>query len=258
MLDQFSKAKAEEILRLKELKEKKTFPAPWAGKRISLEKTLRSNGPGAVIAEYKRASPSHGEINLKMGPREIGLAYKGAGASALSVLTEEKHFRGSVEYLFDLQDLGLPLLRKDFIIHPLQVEQTAATPASALLLIVRMFTDPARLKKLHRLALTFGLETVFEIFTPEELVIARQAGARIIQVNNRDLSTLKVDLSLSEQLLSLRKKPEIWISASGISKPEQVRKFRRLGYDGLLIGASLMGSSDPGKLLRALLGTLQR
>ncbi|MFW6236592.1 MAG: indole-3-glycerol-phosphate synthase [Desulfovibrionales bacterium] len=258
MLDRFSKAKAEEILRLKDLKHNGTFPAPWPGKRPSLEKVLRTQGPGAVIAEYKRASPSHGEINLKLGPREIGQAYKAGGASALSVLTEEKFFKGSVEYLFQLHDLGLTLLRKDFIIHPLQVEQTAATPASALLLIVRMFSDPVRLEELHRLALTFGLEAVFEIFTPEELKIAREAGARIIQVNNRDLSTLKVDLALSEKLIGKKKKHEVWISASGISKPEQVKKLRQLGFEGLLIGASLMGSSDPGKLLGALVGTLER
>jgi indole-3-glycerol phosphate synthase len=254
MLDRFSQAKVEEIRRLKEQKQAGTFPRPWQGRRLSLERTLRERGPGAVIAEYKRASPSKGEINIKLGPLEVARAYKEGGASALSVLTEEKFFLGSIEYLFTLERIGLPMLRKDFILHPLQVEQTAATPASAMLLIVRMFPDPARMGELFRMATGLGLETVFEIFSDQELELARRSGARIIQVNNRDLSSLKVDLTLSERLISRRRESEVWITASGLSKPEQVRHFRGLRFDGLLIGTSLMGSSDPGNCLRALLG----
>jgi indole-3-glycerol phosphate synthase len=254
MLDRFSQAKAGEINRLKEQKRTGTFPAPWPGRRLSLEQTLKDNGPAAVIAEYKRASPSKGEINLELGPLEVARAYKEGGASALSVLTEEKFFMGSIDYLFTMEPVGLPMLRKDFVLDPLQVEQTAATPASALLLIVRMFPDPAKMAELFRLATGLGLETVFEIFSEQELGSARKAGARLIQVNNRDLSSLDVDLTLSERLIAGRRAGEIWITASGISTPEQVARFRQLAFDGLLVGTSLMGSSDPGKCLQVLLG----
>jgi indole-3-glycerol phosphate synthase len=253
MLDRFSQAKVGEINRLKEQKRTGTFPAPWPGRRLSLERTLKDNGPAAVIAEYKRASPSKGEINLELGPLEVARAYKEGGASALSVLTEEKFFMGSIDYLFTMEPVGLPMLRKDFVLDPLQVEQTAATPASALLLIVRMFPDFAKMKELFLLATDLGLETVFEIFSEQELGLARQAGARLIQVNNRDLSTLDVDLTLSERLIAGRNTGEIWITASGISTPEQVERFRQLEFDGLLVGTSLMGSSDPGKCLQALI-----
>jgi indole-3-glycerol phosphate synthase len=254
MLDRFSRAKVEEISRLEEQKRAGTFPGPWPGRRPSLEQALRERGPAAVIAEYKRASPSMGEINLELGPLEVARAYKDGGASALSVLTEERFFKGSIDFLFTMEPIGLPMLRKDFILDPLQVEQTAATPASALLLIVRMFPDFAKMKELFLLATDFGLETVFEIFSEQELVLAREAGARLIQVNNRDLSSLDVDLTLSERLIAGRRAGEIWITASGISTPEQVARFRQLAFDGLLVGTSLMGSSDPGKCLQVLLG----
>jgi indole-3-glycerol phosphate synthase len=254
MLDRFSRAKVEEISRLEEQKRAGTFPGPWPGRRPSLEQALRERGPAAVIAEYKRASPSMGEINLELGPLEVARAYKDGGASALSVLTEERFFKGSIDFLFAMEHIGLPMLRKDFILDPLQVEQTAATPASALLLIVRMFPDPARMAELFGLATGLGLESVFEIFSEQELDLARQTGARLIQVNNRDLSSLKVDLTLSERLIAGRRKGEVWITASGISTPEQVERFRQLEFDGLLVGTSLMGSSDPGKCLQSLIG----
>ncbi|MFW6324491.1 MAG: indole-3-glycerol phosphate synthase TrpC [Desulfovibrionales bacterium] len=253
MLERFAEAKKAEIERLQKWKESAKFPPPLPDPRKSLKKALQENGPGAVVAEYKRASPSKGVINVEFGPVEIARAYKAGGATALSVLTEKTYFQGSLEYLFSMQHVGLPLLRKDFLLHPLQIEETAATPASALLLIVRMFEDQALLREMHERARAFGLEAVFEIFSQEELDTARKMDAEIIQVNNRDLSTLTVDLSLSKRLVSGKRQKEVWISASGISRPDQIRKMKELGFDGLLIGTSLMAGPDPGRSLRELL-----
>jgi indole-3-glycerol phosphate synthase len=253
MLERFALAKAGEISRLEEMKRAGTFPPPWTGSRPSLEQSLLQDGPGAVIAEYKRASPSKGEINLGLRPEDAAAAYRDGGASALSVLTEEQYFLGRLEFLDVMAGAGLPMLRKDFILDPLQVEQTAATPASAMLLIVRM-VDPSRLRELSGLASRMGIESVFEIFGSDELEVARDAGARIVQVNNRDLDSLGVDLARSERLIERRLGNEVWISASGISKPEQVGRLRKLGFDGLLVGTSLMAGGDPAGRLRALLG----
>jgi indole-3-glycerol phosphate synthase len=255
VLERFAGAKEEEIRRLEEKRQAGTLPPVWTGRRPSLELALREQGPGAVIAEYKRASPSRGGINLTLSPLEAADAYKRGGASGLSVLTEEKFFLGSLDFLFTLEGIGLPMLRKDFILHPLQVVQTAATPASALLLIVCMIPDPARLEGLFRHATELGLETVFEIFNEQELDLARQAGGRLLQVNNRDLSSLEVDLTVSRRLIGRRSGDEVWISASGISTPRQVDHLREIGFDGLLVGTSLMASSDPARFLQDLLGS---
>jgi indole-3-glycerol phosphate synthase len=256
MLERFARAKAVEISRLGEMKRAGTFPPPWTGARPSMEKALLGRGPGAVIAEYKRASPSKGEINLALRPEDAAMAYKDGGASALSVLTEEKHFLGRLEFLDAMAGAGLPMLRKDFIFDPLQVEQTAATPASAMLLIVRMVMDPVRLRELSGLASLHGIESVFEIFGEDELEVARASGARIVQVNNRDLDTLGIDPTRSERLIARRRNDEVWISASGISAPEQVGRLRSLGFDGLLVGTSLMTGGDPVGRLRTLLGAM--
>jgi indole-3-glycerol phosphate synthase len=220
---------------------------------------LREKGPGALIAEFKRASPSAGVINLTLEPEEIAAAYAGAGAAALSVLTEEAHFQGRLDYLARMEGPGLPLLRKDFLLHPLQVAETAATPASALLIVVRMLADD-ELSALLRATQSAGLEAVLEVFHPGDLERARsslagiRATAAVIQVNNRDLKTLALDFSLSRTLIRLREAREIWISASGVSRREDVEERRDLGFDAVLIGSSLMSGSDPGAALAALAG----
>ena len=139
MLSRFRKAKAAEIAALREQSAQGTLPPVWYGHRPSFAARLRSRGPGALIAEYKRASPSLGDINLELGPRDAARIFAENGAAAMSVLTEEVHFKGSLDYLGSCAGEALPLLRKDFLFDPLQVDATAATPASAYLLVVRMF-----------------------------------------------------------------------------------------------------------------------
>ena len=205
-----------------------------------------------MIAEYKRASPSRGELNLLVSPEEAAAAYAAAGAGAISVLTEEQYFNGSLSFLERASGAGLPLLRKDFILHPLQIEQTAATNASAVLLIARM-VEFDLLRELIAQSRNHGLEAVTEVFDRADLASARKAKATIIQVNNRDLDRLTVDIDISRTLVAEKGSDEFWITASGINQPDQLEELLALGFDAALVGSALMQGGDPGQALRALL-----
>lgn len=257
MLDKFRAAKAAEVEVLRALAEKGALPRPLDFKRPSFGAALGGTSPVAVIAEYKRASPSKGVINADIGPLEVAQGYAAGGAAAISVLTEETYFQGSLDFLEVMAEAGLPLLRKDFLIDPLQVRATAATKASALLLIARMFDAADVLREMQDIAAEFGLEAVTEIFDERDLEISRQAGATIIQVNNRDLDTLTTDLSVSKRLIAERDDTELWISASGLSTGEHLREAADLGFDAVLIGTHLMEGGDPGGALAALLAEAQ-
>ncbi|MDD4731467.1 MAG: indole-3-glycerol-phosphate synthase [Desulfovibrio sp.] len=252
MLRQFRTAKAREIGRLRALAEQNALPRPWYGHRPSFAARLRGRGPGALIAEYKRASPSMGDINLGLSPREAAAMFAENGAAAMSVLTEEAHFKGDMAFLGVCAGHGLPLLRKDFLFDPLQVAATAATPASALLLIARMFPDADALARMLGRAQELELEAVVEIFDEQDLAWARMAGAVIIQVNARDLDTLAVDQGNVERLVRGRLDREVWIAASGIAGPEQVRAAAGRGYDAVLVGTAVMAASDPSGMVRSL------
>jgi indole-3-glycerol phosphate synthase len=252
MLDRFRKAKAVEIAGLEALHAAGRIPAPYPGARPSFTASLRSAGKAPLIAEYKRASPSQGELNMHTSPEEAAAAFAAAGAGAISVLTEEQYFKGELSFLERAAGAGLPLLRKDFIMHPLQVKQTASTPASAILLIVRML-DEAGLRELLDESFRSGLEAVVEIFDTTDLAVARKAGAGIIQVNNRDLDRLTVDRTVSEKLIREKDDGEFWITASGIDSPEQLEHLLAAGFDAALVGSSLMRGGDPGQALRSLL-----
>jgi indole-3-glycerol phosphate synthase len=206
----------------------------------------------AVIAEYKRASPSQGDINPGASPEEVAAAYAEAGAGALSVLTESEYFKGDISFLARMTGPGLPLLRKDFLFHPLQVEHSAATPASAVLLIARMLSGDS-LRELVRRSTELGLTPVTEVFDAQELKRARAAGASVIQVNNRDLDTLRVDASLSHRLVAGKEAGEFWITASGMREHGDLLAAAASGFDAALIGTSLMRSGKPGEALAAML-----
>ena len=254
MLEKFRQAKEAEIAELRRLRDAGQLPAPWDGERRGFGEALTRAGSSGIIAEYKRASPSKGDINLGVPPRETCEGYARAGACALSILTESRYFKGDLSFLAEVAPVGLPMLRKDFIVHPLQVEATAATPASAILLIVRMFEGRDELAFLHGLCLVRGLEPVVEVFDERDLDRAKEIGARIIQVNNRDLDTLATDLNRCLDMVRRKEEGEIWIGASGISTPEQVRQLRAAGLDALLIGTALMQHGDPGHGLARLAG----
>lgn len=252
MLERFRAAKAEEIAMLRTMDSTGSMPAPYAGERPSFTGALRARYPRAVIAEYKRASPSSGDINLSLDPEQAARTYAEAGAGALSVLTEERWFKGSAAYLYRMTGQGLPLLRKDFIIDPLQIAFTASTPASAVLLIARML-DQAMLSRLVRESRAFGLAPVVEAFDGTDLRRARAAGADIIQINNRDLDTLAVDTGISGRLIKEKTNGEFWITASGIQDAGQLDDLLACGFDAALVGSSLMSGPEPGARLRALL-----
>ena len=263
MLSRFARVKAEEVARLKSLKAQGRFPRALEGARPSFAGALAPRGGlPAVIAEYKRASPSRGVICEDVGVEDCALAYAGAGASALSILTEEAFFKGSLGYLararaaLGTAGLGQPLLRKDFICDALQVEATFATPASALLLIVRFTPDAGRLRDLRQLAESQGLDAVVEVFGEADLETARESGARIIQVNARDLDTFKVDRAAC--LALARRCPplpgEAWIAASGVFERAHLEEAGEAGFAACLVGTALMAGGRPGEALARLLG----
>lgn len=260
-------AKYAEIERLQQLEAAGTFPAPLPPAlrtaRPGFSNALRRKAAGAlpVIAEYKKASPSRGVINGSLNPEQVAAQYQAAGASCISVLTEEDHFKGELDFLRRVaQTPGLahtPLLRKDFIFHPLQVRATASTTASALLLMVRLTPQADTLRELRELAESLALEAVVEVFNADELQLARQSGARIIQVNARDLATLTVSREACLELARAERgssSDELWIAASGVSRPEHLREAADAGYDAALVGTALMTEESPGAALRKLLG----
>jgi len=252
MLEKFRLAKAAEIAALREQERQNALPAPLAWPRPSFPAALGGAKP-AIIAEYKRASPSAGAINPELTPEFVAQAYAHAGAAAISVLTEETYFQGSLAFLEPMSAPGLPLLRKDFILDRLQIKATAATRASAVLLIARML-PPGDLEEFLALAHSFDLACVTEIFDETDLDKANGAGATIIQVNNRDLDTLTTDLAVSRRLIGRKQPGQLWISASGLSKRPQLDEMASLGFDAALIGTSLMQHADPGRALTRLTG----
>lgn len=219
----------------------------------SLYNALSRSGPISFIAEVKKASPSQGLLREPFEPAEIAIAYESNGAAAVSVLTEENHFLGSMGHLKAVRrNISRPVLRKDFIVDPYQIYESAAFCADAVLLIAAILT-PEQIVELRQLAEHLGLEVLVEVHDLQELGIALDSGARIIGVNNRDLKTFKVDLQTSLNLAPYFPGSIISVSESGIGTPDEIRKLREVGYDAFLIGERLMKSVHPGRTLRELM-----
>ena len=216
--------------------------------QTALQRTDRIN----IIAEFKRASPSKGMISDRLDAVEVANMYTNGGACAISVLTEEDYFLGSLNDLRRIREnVDLPILRKDFLVDDYQIIESAATGADAVLLIVSVLS-PEALMRLQKLANDFGLDAVIEVHDREEIEIAIEVDAKIIGVNNRNLETFEVSLDTSRALIEHAPKGSILISESGISSPEQIAELRRVGYSGFLIGESLMRSNDPQRMLEEL------
>ena len=207
-----------------------------------------------IIAEFKRASPSVGMIRSDLSPVDVARHYERGGACAISVLTDEEYFGGSIDDLSAVRSsTRLPVLRKDFIIDPIQIYQAAIAGADAVLLIVAALGDYS-LGKLRNVAENeLGLDALIEVHTSEELRRALNAGAKIIGVNNRDLQTFEVSLSTSEQLISEAPADCVVISESGLRSTEQLSYLHGLGFRGFLIGEQLMRAKNPEIALRDML-----
>lgn len=207
----------------------------------------------SVISELKKASPSRGLLRPEYRPLEIAKSYQQAGASALSVLTEEDFFQGSIDDLKAVREaVQLPILRKEFIVDEYQVYESAAAGADALLLIVAALED-SELKSFLQLAKGLHMAALVEVHTAGELERATAAGARIIGVNNRNLKTLEVSLETSFRLRQMIPPECLSVSESGIKSSADLEKLAAAGFNAVLIGEHLMLADDPGRELATLL-----
>jgi indole-3-glycerol phosphate synthase len=206
-----------------------------------------------IVAELKPASPSRGIIRDPFDAIELAKSLEAGRAAALSVLTEEDFFHGSLKNLRDARkNVALPILRKDFIFDPWQVWESRANDADSFLLIVAALRD-IQLSELLALGRELGMEPLVEVHTGEELHRALTAGARIVGVNNRDLKTLTVQMETAFQLIPEIPDDCIAVCESGLSSHDDLAKLRDAGFDAFLIGEHLMLSSDPGAALGQLL-----
>lgn len=265
ILDRIVEAKA---IRLKEAKRlhpiDKLMPVVEArsrGSENSFVDKIRRKAATNIIAEIKSRSPSKGIIRQDFNPGLIAQAYERAGAVALSVLTEEDFFGGSLLHLRSIRDgedlpdarrVKLPLLRKDFIFDEYQIYEAVFAGADAALLIVAILDDNL-LRRLIELAARLQIATLVEAHTANEMRRAVDAGAKVIGVNNRDLTTFNVDLETSLTLAPMAPPDTILISESGITSGEDIRLLKSSGFDAFLIGEHFMRAPDPGDALARLI-----
>jgi len=214
----------------------------------------------ALIAEIKRASPSKGMIRAELDPTEIARIYEGHGARAISVLTDERFFRGHLEYIAEVKAAAsLPVLRKDFLLDPYQVYEARVCGADAVLLIASILPG-ARLREMLDTAHELGMSCLVEIHARSDLDLVRRevgavisAGARIVGLNNRNLETFETDLAFSLETVQKIPKDCINVSESGIRDHEDVLRLCDAGFDAMLVGEALMRAPDIGRKIETLL-----
>ncbi len=211
------------------------------------------SGPGlAVVGEIKRRSPSRGVLSESLVAASRARAYVAGGAAAISVLTEPEFFDGSPNDLREVRAaVPIPVLRKDFTLHPCQVWESRAMGADALLLIVAALEN-RELEELLAESRRAGIAALVEVHTAEEAKRAVAAGAGVVGVNNRDLTTFEVDLVTAERLASLLDQVPVTVAESGISGPAEAARMARAGYDAVLVGESLVRAADPATAVRNL------
>ncbi len=259
-----------EIVRTKEkevaaLRARHVMPELEAAARRRLEadpprgflRSLTASGPlPGVIAELKRASPSKGLIREDFSIPPLARAYEEGGAAALSCLTDEAFFQGHLAYLAEARKASsLPVLRKDFLIHPEQIYEAASAGADAILLIARIL-DPARLGDLHALAGELGLDVLLEVHDEPDLEKALAVRPSIVGVNNRDLDTFTVDVNTTLRLREAIPEGITVVAESGIGEYAQLLELGRAGIDAVLVGESLMRKPDVAEALRILRGAV--
>ena len=208
--------------------------------------------PPRIVAEIKRRSPSRGEIRADFDPGACAKAYADGGAAALSVLTDAHYFGGSLEYLeLARRSASLPVLRKDFVIDPYQIDEARLAGADAVLLIVTAL-ERDELVALRDHATEHGIDTLVEVKNEAELEVALGAGADLVGINNRDLRSFEVDLGVTERLAPGIPEGVVVVAESGIFTPEDLTRLEAAGSHAFLVGESLMREADIGRALREL------
>lgn len=235
---------------VKKLEESIHFSAPT----VSLIKYLLREDRHGVIAEIKRRSPSGGTFHNKLSVAELSIGYMQAGASALSILTDQQYFGGNgADLTVARQHNFCPILRKDFVIDEYQIFEARSWGADVILLIASCLTD-AQLKQLTSRANSLGLESLIEIHSQEELDRVAALGiGDLLGVNQRDLKTLIMNKGLAEALSSHLPSGVVTVAESGISSPEEVSRLKACGYRGFLIGEHFMRQADPARACREFL-----
>jgi len=220
----------------------------------SLVRAIRGARGVPVIGELKLSSPSAGRLRPPEERRGLAEAMVRGGAVALSVLTEPRYFGGDPSFLRELSDLPVPLLCKDFVMDPYQIEEASRLGADAILLLATVLGE--RLPSFLSRVRMEGMEAMVEVTNEEEMQLALSAGAKLIGINNRDLNTLHVDLSRTERLAPLVPPGVTLVSESGIETPEQVRRMLRAGAHAVLVGTSLMRAGRVEEKVRELVGAV--
>jgi indole-3-glycerol phosphate synthase len=218
-------------------------------------KALARRGIG-LIAEVKKASPSRGLLRTDFDPVRLATAYRDAGAAAISVLTDEKHFQGSLAHLRAVRQAlpgGPPLLRKDFLFEDYQLYEARCQGADAVLLIAAILETPA-IAGLIALAASLGMEALVEVHDEPQLGRAIAAGGKIVGINNRDLRSFEADLATTERLAPLVPSGIAVVAESGVFTRDDVRRLEVCGVDAVLIGEALVVAPDPGEKIRGLFG----
>lgn len=211
-----------------------------------------TSAPPAIIAEIKKASPSKGSLRADFDPLRLASAYETGGAAALSVVTEPEFFQGSDSWIPSIRRSTVaPILRKDFVLDPIQVAESAALGADAILLIARLLAVE-QMRELHEAAKSASLDVLFEAHDEDDLVKISRCDAKLVGVNARNLDTFVVDTAQFKQLKSRIPHGVVAIAESGIDSPLQVAAAMREGYSGFLIGESLVESDDPAAMIRSL------
>ena len=257
ILDQLADHARERVALSKEkvsLDEVKARALEIADQSFSFEKALAANPDIAFICECKKASPSKGLIAPDFPYLEIARSYEEAGADCISVLTEPKWFLGSDQYLKEItSEVKIPCIRKDFTVDPYMIYEAKLLGASAVLLIMSILDEKTAGEYL-KVADSLGLSALVETHNDEEVKQALNIGARIIGVNNRNLKDFTVDTENSRKLRQLIPSDVLFVSESGVSSPEDVKKLREIGADAVLVGETLMRAEDKKKRLAELKG----
>ncbi len=216
------------------------------------KETLRRDGKISLIAEVKQASPSEGLLRADFNPVALARLYQEGGACAISVLTEEDSFMGKLNHLQEIRkEVALPLLRKDFIMDELQIYESRAAGADAVLLITAILA-PDQFKRLYELIHHLGMQALVEVHTEKDLRKALSLGVQVIGINNRNLQTFKVSLETTRKLIPFIPSDVVRVSESGVTSLKDILLLKGLGVDAVLVGTVLMRAEDVAAKLREL------